>query len=118
MKISELSRLTNVSSRSIRYYEEKGLLQAYRLENNYREFDESAASRIRAIKLYLKLGLTTDEIELLFRGEVATPDDYEFCNEMLAMYQDKLKTVKQQMEALQELESLLERQIAVTLSKK
>ncbi|WP_429841565.1 MerR family DNA-binding transcriptional regulator [Brevibacillus sp. FIR094] len=32
MKISELSQLTNVSTRSIRHYEEKGLLQAERLD--------------------------------------------------------------------------------------
>ncbi|PLR75437.1 MerR family transcriptional regulator [Bacillus sp. V3-13] len=118
MKISELSRLTNVSSRSIRHYEEKGLLQAYRLDNNYREFDESAVSRIQAIQLYLKLGLTTDEIEALFRGEVAVPDKYEYCVEMLSMYKEKLNTVKQQIEALQELKRLLERQIAVTIAKR
>ncbi len=95
MKISELARLTNVSSRSIRHDEKKGLLQAYRLDNNYREFDESAVSRIKAIKLYLQLGLTTDQIETLFREEVAVPDEYEYCDEMLSMYKEKLNTVEQ-----------------------
>ncbi|WP_144502215.1 MerR family DNA-binding transcriptional regulator, partial [Bacillus thuringiensis] len=42
MKISELARLTNVSIRSIRHYDNKGLLNADRLENDYRDFDESA----------------------------------------------------------------------------
>ncbi|MGN8646082.1 MerR family transcriptional regulator [Gracilibacillus sp. HCP3S3_G5_1] len=118
MKISELARLTNVSSRSIRHYEKKGLLRAYRLENNYREFEESAVSRIKAIKLYLKLGLTTDEIETLFREEVAVPDEYEYCEEMLSIYKEKLNMVKHQVEALRELERRLERQIALTIANK
>ncbi|MCM3782281.1 MerR family transcriptional regulator [Neobacillus mesonae] len=118
MKISTLSRLTNISSRSIRHYEEKGLLQAYRLENNYREFDESAIPRIKAIKLYLKLGLTADEIQALFREEVAEPDEYEYCEEMLSLYKEKLNTVKHQIDALEELKKRLERQIALTNNKK
>ncbi|OUM85577.1 MAG: MerR family transcriptional regulator [Bacillus thermozeamaize] len=118
MKISELSRLTGVSPRAIRHYEEKGLLAACRRENNYREFDESAVDRVRAIRLYLKLGLTTDEIRMLFDEEVAAPDDYAFCEEMLALYESKLDAVNRQIEALRELKRRLERQIALTLAKR
>ncbi|MFD1953007.1 MerR family transcriptional regulator [Paenibacillus thailandensis] len=118
MKISELSRLTNVSARAIRHYEKKSLLQADRLENDYRVFGESDVKRVKAIQLYLKLGLTTDEIGALFKGEAADPDEYEFCEEMLAAYENKLSHVKGQIEALHELERMLERQIAITKSKK
>lgn len=118
VKISELSQLTNVSTRSIRHYEEKGLLQAERLENDYRYFNESAVKRVKMIQLYLKLGLTADEIRTVFRGEVAAPDDYEYCEEMLAIYEQKLRKVNEQMEALQEWKKTLERQIAITRGKK
>jgi Predicted transcriptional regulators len=40
MRIGELSRLSHVSARAIRHYEEKGLLTADRLENDYRDFSE------------------------------------------------------------------------------
>lgn len=73
MRIGELSRLTGVSARSIRHYEQKGLLKAERRENNYRQFDPSAVKRTKAIQLYLKLGLTTDEIRELFECQVAPP---------------------------------------------
>ncbi|WP_199615254.1 MerR family transcriptional regulator [Paenibacillus alkalitolerans] len=118
MKISKLSRLTNVSIRSIRHYENKGLLQADRLENDYRSFAESAIDRVVAIQLYLKLGLTTDEIRELFKDEIANPDDYEYCEAMLAMYEEKLTQVDRQIAALQQLKILLKRQISLTLSKK
>ena len=118
VRISELARLTGVSPRAIRHYEEKGLLQATRLDNNYREFDESAVARVKAIQLYLKLGLTTDEIRDLFEGEVAPPDDYAFCEEMLALYQQKLERVNEQIEALLHLKRMLKRQIRLTVAKR
>ena len=40
------------------------------------------------IQLYLKLGLTTDQIRALFKGEITSPDDYEYCEEMLSIYQE------------------------------
>jgi len=118
MKISELSRLTNVSSRAIRHYEEKGLLTADRLDNDYRDFSESAVERIRSIQLYLKLGFTTDEIRGLFQCEVASPDDYEYCEEMQEIYQDKLRKVKSQIDSMMQLKRLLERQVELSAAGK
>ncbi|MEC0174997.1 MerR family transcriptional regulator [Paenibacillus favisporus] len=118
MKISELSQLTHVSARSIRHYENQGLLIADRLDNDYRDFPESAVGRVKAIQLYLKLGLTVEEIKALFRTEVADPDGYEYCEEMLATYEGKLQQVNEQIEALHGLKALLERQIAFTNGKK
>ncbi len=118
VKISELSRLTQVSARAIRHYENKGLLDADRLENDYRDFGESAVERVKSIQLFLKLGLTLDEIAVLFRGEASDPDDYEYCEEMLAAYEQKLSNVRRQIEALQEWGSLLERQIDLTKRKR
>ncbi|WP_419144517.1 hypothetical protein [Paenibacillus vortex] len=46
--------------------------------------------------MYLKLGLTTDQIRVLLRGEVASPDAYEYCEEMLSFYEAKLNNVDSQ----------------------
>jgi hypothetical protein len=40
VRISEVSRRTGVSIRSLRYYEQRRLLCARRLENGYRDLDE------------------------------------------------------------------------------
>ena len=58
------------------------------------------------IQLYLKLGLTTDQIRALFKGEITSPDDYEYCEEMLSIYQEKLSHVDGQI-ALHELKRRL-----------
>ncbi|MCY9670680.1 MerR family transcriptional regulator [Paenibacillus alginolyticus] len=118
MRISELSKLTNVSIRSIRHYDNKGLLLADRLENDYRDFNDSAVEQVKTIQLYLKLGLTVEEIGALFKSEVADPDEYEYCEEMMVTYEEKLSTVNHQIEALHGLKRLLERQIAFTSRKK
>ncbi|MBW7455574.1 MerR family transcriptional regulator [Paenibacillus sepulcri] len=110
MKISELSERTGASTRSIRHYEKKKLIAAARLDNDYREFDESAIERIRIIQLYLGLGLTTEQIEDILKGEVSTPDDYEFCEEMLDAYQTKLDQINRQISGLEVVKERLERQ--------
>lgn len=53
MNIGQLSRMTGASVRSIRHYDKKGLLDAKRLNNGYRDFDETAIDRIQTIQLYL-----------------------------------------------------------------
>lgn len=62
MKIGELSAKTGVSIRSIRYYEEKKLMNPKRLENGYRIYNEEDVERVKAVQLFLELGLSLDEI--------------------------------------------------------
>lgn len=84
MKISELSKITGASIRSIRHYEKKNLITASRLDNGYRKFDELAIERIKTIQIYLGLGLTTDQIEEVFScHDSKYEEEYdEFCEEM------------------------------------
>jgi DNA-binding transcriptional MerR regulator len=66
VRIGELSRLTGVSVRSLRYYEEQGLLRPLRRPSGYREYREEHAATVRGIRLLLAAGLSTATIgELL-----------------------------------------------------
>lgn len=111
MKIGELSQKTGVSARSIRHYEKKNIIKSVRLDNGYREFDESAVERIRIIQLYLGLGLTTEQIENILGCEDAGPVEYSFCQEMLELYQEKIDQVDKQISALETVKLGLGRQI-------
>lgn len=62
MRIGELSRATGVSTRSLRYYEEQGLLTAGRLTNGYREYDEQAVRLVAFIQDLYRAGLSSDII--------------------------------------------------------
>jgi DNA-binding transcriptional MerR regulator len=65
MKIGELSRLSGVSLRSLRYYEEKRLLHPRRLPNGYRNYEMEAVTQVQAIQRYLQLGLNTEQISAI-----------------------------------------------------
>jgi DNA-binding transcriptional MerR regulator len=62
MRIGELSRRTGVSARSLRYYEQQGLLYASRAANGYRHYAEAAVVRAANIQRLLGAGLTVEDV--------------------------------------------------------
>ena len=115
MRISEVSRRTGVSIRSLRYYEQKRLLCARRLENGYRDLDEETVERVQTIQMYLGLGLNTEQIEEILQcaGGSPLPQPLPVCEEaLLALYQDKLQDVEHQMRVLTALHTRLTERIA------
>ncbi|HEY9326934.1 MAG TPA: MerR family transcriptional regulator [Streptomyces sp.] len=62
MRIGELSRRTGASQRSLRYYEEQGLLTPTRLPNGYRDYDEHTVTTVRRIQVLLSAGLGTSAV--------------------------------------------------------
>jgi len=115
VRISEVSRRTGVSIRSLRYYEQKRLLCPRRLSNGYRDLDEEAVKRVQMIQMYLGLGLTTEQIEeiLACTGTSLSPHPLPVCEEeLLALYQDKLQDIEHQMGVLTALHTRLSERIA------
>ncbi|MDE3723386.1 MerR family transcriptional regulator [Nocardiopsis sp. N85] len=63
MRIGELSELTDTPRRSLRYYEERGLILPARGQNGYRDYDEATVDRVLQIRGLLDAGLPTRIIE-------------------------------------------------------
>ena len=59
MRIGELSELTRVSVRSIRYYEQQGLLTSERTSSGQRTYAQPAIERIRLIQRLFAAGLSS-----------------------------------------------------------
>jgi len=59
VKIGELAKRTNVSTRLLRYYEEEGLLTPDRAANGYRDYAERLVDRVLQIRGLLDSGLPT-----------------------------------------------------------
>lgn len=68
MAIRELAKLCGVSTRTLRYYEEIGLLKPARLENNYRTYDFDAVGRVEMILTLRRSGMRLEQIGELLAG--------------------------------------------------
>lgn len=78
MKIGELARRTAVSERSLRYYEEQGLLVSTRTPSGHRTYPERAVDRVIRIQELFAAGLCSGKIaELLpcMRDEDGGPSE-------------------------------------------
>jgi DNA-binding transcriptional MerR regulator len=82
MRIGELARRTGVSERSLRYYEQQGLLTADRTSGGHRDYPEQAVDRVIRIQELFAAGLHSPEIARLLPcmrdadggpSEIATP---------------------------------------------
>ncbi|ROQ72676.1 Mercuric resistance operon regulatory protein [Streptomyces sp. ADI92-24] len=62
MRIGELASRTGVSERSLRYYEERGLLAANRTPGGHRDFSDGAVDRVIRIQELYAAGLHSSRI--------------------------------------------------------
>ncbi|XVQ14526.1 MerR family transcriptional regulator [Spirillospora sp. CA-255316] len=65
MRIGDLAKRTGASVRSLRYYEEQGMLSSERSESGQRHYAESAVHRVLLIKQFLAAGMTGKAIAAL-----------------------------------------------------
>ncbi|MEV6021116.1 MULTISPECIES: MerR family transcriptional regulator [unclassified Streptomyces] len=95
MRIGELSRVTGVSRRLLRYYEEQGLIVPDRSANGYRDYDERYADRVKQIRGLLAAGLPTRLIKQILPcldkpRSIHFPDATPDMLALLASERDKL----------------------------
>lgn len=111
MRIGALATLTGLSRDSLRFYEQRGLLQARRLSNGYRDYPEEAVQWLGYVRTAQQLGFTLAEIAadlpLLARGDDAGPV-------LRATLARKLADIDQRMAALQALRNELANRLADT----
>jgi len=75
VKINEVEALVGISKKSIRFYEEEGLLTPKRnSENGYRNYCDEDVDALRKIKALRKLGLPLEEIRSLQQGRLTVAD--------------------------------------------
>jgi DNA-binding transcriptional MerR regulator len=63
MRIGELSKATGASTRSLRYYEQQGLLRSHRQPNGYRDYPPSAVDDVAFVQDLYSAGLPSEIIK-------------------------------------------------------
>lgn len=98
MKIGELARRTGVTTDTLRFYEARGLLQAERWPNGYRDFAERTVSLVGLIRLAQSLGFSLGEIgDILTQlgADISSSDVAELLREKLAEIDTRLAALTQ-----------------------
>lgn len=83
MRIGELAQATGVSARSLRYYEEQGLIRSTRTPGGWRDFDAAMVERVVMIQHLLAAGLCSTTIGELLPCLEAPPEERTGVMEML-----------------------------------
>lgn len=78
MRIGEMSKATDISEHTLRYYERKGLLRVRRDEVGRRCYDESDIEWVKFIKRLKDTGMPLKDIEtysrLRYEGDATMPE--------------------------------------------
>ncbi len=74
MRIGELAQKTNVSVRSLRYYEQQGLLRSTRSASGQRTFEAASIDRVIQIQELFAAGMCSRKIKDLLPCFDAEPD--------------------------------------------
>ena len=105
MKIGDVAELTGVSTKTIRFYEEAGLLPApARTPSGYRDYDPEVAERLRFIHRGQAAGLTLAQVRQILavhdRGD-------QPCGHVRDVLETRLEQVRSQLAELTLLEGHL-----------
>ena len=77
MKINEVVKITGLTKKAIRLYEDRGLITVDRSENGYRDYSEQNTKILEHIKLLRTAGVSIIDIKLLFSGMLSLDDIIE-----------------------------------------
>ncbi|MDQ0716293.1 DNA-binding transcriptional MerR regulator [Streptomyces luteogriseus] len=90
MRIGELAARAGTTTRTLRYYESRGLLPARRTGNGYRTYDESDLRLLRQIRTLQDFGFDLEETRPFVECLRAGHPEGDSCPASLAVYRRKL----------------------------
>ncbi|MFF3727320.1 MerR family transcriptional regulator [Streptomyces erythrochromogenes] len=112
MRIGELAKRAGTSTRTLRYYEARGLLPARRADNGHRTYDEDDLRLLREIRTLRDFGFELEEtrpfVECLRAGHPAG----DSCPASLAVYRRKLAELDDLIGRLADVRDQVARQLA------
>lgn len=104
MNISKAAKLCGLPAKTIRYYEEIGLVRPLRADNGYRSYNESDVHRLRFVGRARGLGFTVEECRSLLS---LYDDDHRASGDVKMMALDKVAEIDRKVGELQSLRDTL-----------
>ena len=102
--ISDLSCEFSISSRTIRFYEEKGLIQPERTSGNQRRYTAKDRARLKLILRGKRFGYTLEEIAKMIGFSDVDINEVDQIHNALSYGNKKLREIRQRMQELKAME--------------
>lgn len=93
MQIGELAERAGTSTRTLRYYEEHGLVRARRSANGYRVYEDAELRVVREIRALLAVGFALDDIRPFVACLRAGNPSGDVCPDSVVVLRRKLAEV-------------------------
>ena len=97
-KISEVSKRTGLSKRTLQYYDDEGLLHVPRSPDNYRMYDGETMQEIWEILVYKEMGFKLSEIKCITM--LSESEKIEYMKEYTKRLKEKKQTIEEQIELI------------------
>lgn len=104
MNISEASRQSGLPSKTIRYYEEIGIVKPARAENGYRAYSDTDIHQLAFVQRSRSLGFTIEECKTLLS---LYSDDQRASADVKSLALNKIDQIDQKIRELKSLKSTL-----------
>ncbi|MET3695715.1 DNA-binding transcriptional MerR regulator [Bacillus oleivorans] len=106
-KVGELAKLTGLTVRTLRYYDQIGLYSPSEYSNSgYRLYNESDLSRLQQILALKELGLSLDEVKSILADDNYNP--FEIVSLQIDRLREHIRIQQKLLKELQNVSSLME----------
>lgn len=110
-KIGQVAEILNVSVRTVRYYEELGLIDPHRTEKGTRLYSNEDIERLRTALTLREHGMSLDQVACLAKTREKYNTGQEASGEVLQILKSLQSKVTEQIQSYQTLERDLDRAI-------
>ncbi|MFZ0076716.1 MerR family transcriptional regulator [Exiguobacterium undae] len=110
--ISEISRLTQTTAHTIRYYEKEGLLFPSRTANGVRRYDETQLTWLRFVLRLRATHMPIEQIRQYVDLFLSSSDEHDTTNDRLRLLEAHQQTVRAQLQELKQTEQMITDKIA------
>lgn len=118
MLIGELAARAGTSTRTLRYYEQHGLLRADRDTNGYRRYDDAELRVVHEIRALLAVGFGLDDIRPFVACLRAGNPAGHVCPDSVAVLRRKLAEVDGYLDQLTAVRAQLSDQLAEAITQR
>jgi hypothetical protein len=109
LSIGSLAAASGVSTRSIRYYEQQGLIESHRTDSGHRRFDLLTIDRVILIQRLYAAGLSSKEIEPVLPCMMDESARTSLLVDLLRDYRQRLaREIRKQRETIRILDEVID----------